>query len=143
MDSYTSGRTSQSKLSLSHRLLLGMVFYHSDRKVTDTLTQDMIFLLCARAAEDPVWGEGPLCFYPEDSTLPLSFPAISFISCGFLSAPLPPKSSTTDNGFDHDNPFASFFQRRETLCLLALCRSTMQFTRRTSSAQVTWPISSL
>lgn len=33
------------------------------------------------------FGEGPLCFFPGDFSLPLSFPAINFISCGFLISP--------------------------------------------------------
>lgn len=97
MDSYTSGRASQSQLSLSHRLLLVMVFYPSDRKVTDTVARDMIiFLLCAPAVEDPVL-EKDHC---------VSFLKILLFLCPFLRsvsfpvfsslALLLPTSSTTD-----------------------------------------------
>lgn len=119
MDSYTSGRASQSKLSLSHRLFLVMVFYHSDRKVTGTLTQDMIFLLCH--SRRSCFGEGPLCFFPEGSPLPLSFPAIDFISCGFLI------SSASSLRYDliTSTPLLHSFRDLETLHLLVFCHSTM------------------
>lgn len=101
MDSYASGRASQNKSSLSHKLFLVMVFYHSDSKVTGTLTRGMVSF-CA-TAEDPVL-EKDLC---------VSFLKILLFLGPFLQSTSFPavSSSALLSLSDHPNPFASLFQR--------------------------------
>lgn len=84
MDSYTSGMASQNNPLVPY-VAFGDGVIPQQQKVAETLTQEVTFLLFP--SRRLCFGETLPCFLPKVSSLPLSFPMISFIPCGFLISP--------------------------------------------------------
>lgn len=117
MDSYTSGMASQNNPFVPY-VAFGDGVIPQQQKVAETLTQEVTFLLFP--SRRLCFGERPPCFFPKVSSLPLSFPMISFIPCGFLISPASSGLSSDRYGLIATAPLPLPFRVCKTPRLLAL-----------------------
>lgn len=139
MDSYTSGTASQNNPFVPYVAFDDGVI-PQQQKVAETLTQEVTFLLFP--SRRLCFGETPPCFLPKVSSLPLSFPMISFIPCGFLISPASSGLSSDRYGLIARSPLASSFQSPQDPASPCLSHSTRQLAYRSPSVQFARPISS-